>query len=232
MPTRREALRQIAFSGAAVASAPGWVEHLLAIADGHAAHRAATKPARPAAWTPKVLDAHQNELVTAVSELIIPATDTPGATAAQVNRYIDGVLADAQPADRDAFLQGLAWIDGRSEQRSGKSFVNTTPDQQIDLLKALDVAARLEPADASLFRPAGSGPELVGAAPGTGTAHAAPPAIAPEDRPGVDVYRALKAMTCAGYYSSEIGLMQEIGDDGQLFLAEFKGCTHKEHGAP
>jgi hypothetical protein len=72
----------------------------------------------------------------------------------------------------------------------------------------------------------------VGAAPGTGTAQAARPAIAPEDRPGVDVYRALKAMTCAGYYSSEIGLMQEIGDDGQLFLTEFKGCTHKEHGAP
>src|SRR5690349_10841862 len=99
MPTRREALRHIAFSGAAVVSAPGWVEHLLAIADQHAAHRRTTRAAAPAAWAPKVLNAHQNELVTTVSELIIPATDTPGATAAQVNRYIDDVVADAKPAD-------------------------------------------------------------------------------------------------------------------------------------
>jgi len=231
MPTRREALRQIALSGAAVVSAPVWVENLLAIADQHAAHRRTTKAVAPAAWTPKVLNAPQNELVTAIGELIIPATDTPGATVAQVNRYIDGVLADAKPADRDAFLQGLAWLDTRSDQRTGKGFVNTTPEQQIELLKTLDTAASMEPADATLFKPAGTGPELVGAAPGTGTANAARPAITPEDRPGVDVYRALKAMTCAGYYSSEIGLMQEIGDDGQLFLTEFKGCTHKEHGA-
>jgi glucoside 3-dehydrogenase (cytochrome c) hitch-hiker subunit len=232
MPSRREALRQIALSGAAVVSAPAWVENLLAIADQHAAHRRTTKSAAPTAWSPKVLNAHQNELVTTVSELIIPATDTPGATAAQVNRYIDGVLADAKPADRDAFLQGLAWLDARSEQRSGKGFVNIPPEQQIELLKTLDAAASLEPSSDALFRPAGTGPELVGAAPGTGTANTPRPAITPEDRPGVDVYRALKAMTCAGYYSSEIGVLQEIGDDGQLFLAEFKGCTHKEHGAP
>jgi hypothetical protein len=232
MPTRRDALKTLVSTGAAALSAPLWLENLLAIADQHAAHRRTAKAAAPAAWTPKVLNAHQNELVTAVGELIIPATDTPGATAAQVNRYIDGVLADAKPADRDAFLQGLAWLDARSEQRSGKGFVNAAPEQQIELLKTLDAAATLEPADAALFKPAGTGPELVGAAPGTGTANASRPTITPEDRPGVDVYRALKAMTCAGYYSSEIGVMQEIGDDGQMFQTEFKGCTHKEHGAP
>ena len=26
-------------------------------------------------------------------------------------------------------------------------------------------------------------------------------------------------------------ILPEIGDDGQMFLMEFKGCTHKEHGA-
>jgi hypothetical protein len=227
--TRRDALKRLA----TVATAPLWVDRLLAIADQHAAHRAGTKKAPAAAsWTPKVLNAHQNELVIAASELIIPATDTPGATAAQVNRYIDEVLADATPADRDAFLQGLAWLDMRAEARFNKQFVNASPDQQIELLKALDAAASREPASASVFRPASAAPELVGAAPGTGAAPAPASAIPPEDRPGVDVYRALKAMTCAGYYSSEIGVMQEIGDDGQMFLMEFKGCTHKEHGAP
>jgi len=227
--TRREALKRLA----TVATAPLWVDRILAISGQHAAHRAAAAPpAAPAtAWTPKVLNPHQNELVIAASELIIPATDTPGATAAQVNRYIDEVLAEAKPADRDAFLQGLAWLDMRSEARFNKQFVNALSEQQIELLQALDAAARLEPGPTNPFKPASSGPELVGVAPGTIPAAPPAPAIPPEDSPGVDVYRALKAMTCAGYYSSEIGVMQEIGDDGQMFLMEFRGCTHKEHGA-
>jgi hypothetical protein len=47
--------------------------------------------------------------------------------------------------------------------------------------------------------------------------------------PGVQFFQAVKGLTIAGYYSSEIGMMQELGDDGQMFLLEFKGCTHPEH---
>jgi hypothetical protein len=36
-------------------------------------------------------------------------------------------------------------------------------------------------------------------------------------------------MTINGYYTTQIGLRQELGDDGQLFLAQFPGCTHPEH---
>jgi hypothetical protein len=36
-------------------------------------------------------------------------------------------------------------------------------------------------------------------------------------------------MTITGYYSTEIGLRKELGDDGQLVQAEFTGCTHPEH---
>ena len=36
-------------------------------------------------------------------------------------------------------------------------------------------------------------------------------------------------MTITGYYTTQIGLQQELGDDGKLVLAEFKGCTHPEH---
>ena len=39
----------------------------------------------------------------------------------------------------------------------------------------------------------------------------------------------LKDATIRGYYTSEIGLRQELGDDGQLFLAKFAGCDHPEH---
>ena len=52
------------------------------------------------------------------------------------------------------------------------------------------------------------------------------------DQIGVEFFQSIKSMTITGYYTSEIGMRQELGDDGQLFFAEFKGCTHPEHGAP
>jgi hypothetical protein len=48
--------------------------------------------------------------------------------------------------------------------------------------------------------------------------------------PPVDeFFEAIKSMTIIGYYTSEVGMRQEIGDDGTLFFAEFKGCEHPEH---
>jgi Gluconate 2-dehydrogenase subunit 3 len=42
-------------------------------------------------------------------------------------------------------------------------------------------------------------------------------------------FKQLKDLTIDGYYSSKEGLAQELGWHGQVALAEFKGCTHKEH---
>ena len=50
-----------------------------------------------------------------------------------------------------------------------------------------------------------------------------------EDRAGIDFFAAIKSMTITGYYTSEIGLHQELGDDGVLAQATFVGCTHTEH---
>lgn len=54
-------------------------------------------------------------------------------------------------------------------------------------------------------------------------------AAAREGETGAQFFAAIKAMTITGYYSSEIGLRQELGDSGQLMLAAFEGCTHAEH---
>ena len=52
---------------------------------------------------------------------------------------------------------------------------------------------------------------------------------AAEDAPGVPFFTAMKGMTISGYYSTKIGLEQELGDNGQLFNPTFVGCTHPEH---
>jgi len=57
----------------------------------------------------QVLDPHQSETVATIAELIIPTTDTPGARAAQVHRFIDLLLAEWVTDDeRASFLKGLA----------------------------------------------------------------------------------------------------------------------------
>ena len=50
---------------------------------------------------------------------------------------------------------------------------------------------------------------------------------AQEDRRALDFFTAIKSMTITGYYTPQIGLQQELGDDGRLVLAEFEGCTHR-----
>jgi hypothetical protein len=41
---------------------------------------------------------------------------------------------------------------------------------------------------------------------------------------------ATKSATIRGYYTSEIGIHQELEYKGNKFLREFIGCTHPEHG--
>lgn len=42
-------------------------------------------------------------------------------------------------------------------------------------------------------------------------------------------FRTLKNATIDGYYTSEIGIKQELKYKGNTFLREFTGCTHPEH---
>lgn len=133
---RREALRRMALGSAGAVCAPAWVDRLSETALARAAPGQAAAPAA-AAWTPRVFSAHQNATVIELSELIIPQTETAGARAARVNEFIDTVLDDADPAERDLFLRGLDWIDQRSRATFGVDFVGAPAAEQTALLTIL-----------------------------------------------------------------------------------------------
>ncbi len=44
-------------------------------------------------------------------------------------------------------------------------------------------------------------------------------------------FERIKRRTIEGYYTSEIGIHQELEYKGNTVLLEFEGCTHPEHGA-
>lgn len=193
---RREALRRLTGAAIGTAAVPLWVESLCAQARNEAhAHAAQAAAAAANAWTPAVLTPRQNDAVIALTELIIPETDTPGAKAALVNRFVDHVLVTAETPERTEFLRGLGWLDDRCRARFNEDVAAATATELTTLLTPI----------------------------------AAEGAHAPEDAPGAAFFRAIKSMTISGYYTTAIGLRQELGDDGRMVLAVFEGCTHPEH---
>ncbi len=52
---------------------------------------------------------------------------------------------------------------------------------------------------------------------------------AAEDRAGVSFFKNIKAKTIFAYYTSEIGIHQELQYKGLDYLTEFPGCSHPEH---
>lgn len=89
----------------------------------------------------KTLSPDQQALVTNIAELIIPETDTPGATSVNVPEFIDLILTDWMSDDeRTAFLGGLSDIDTRSASVGSSRFIGLAPAKKVELLMILDRA--------------------------------------------------------------------------------------------
>ena len=147
----------------------------------------------------KVLDPHQNDTVVTIAEMIIPATDTPGATAAKVNEFVDLALGEWFADDeRKRFLDGLAEVDARSNKRFGKDFTGGTSEQQTEMLQLLDAeVAGLRDADKQ------------------GTHR--------EASPSQSFFWNMKRVTLLAYFTSEIGQTEELHNP--IIPGRYDGCV-------
>jgi hypothetical protein len=85
----------------------------------------------------EVFTAPQKAAMTALSERVIPTTDTPGAIAAGVPDYIEKLLADwALPDERTPIIIGLDLLDAKSIADNKVPAGKATPEQQDALLTA------------------------------------------------------------------------------------------------
>jgi len=154
----------------------------------------------------KTLNPHQNATVTAMSELIIPQTDTPGAKAVRVNEFIDLILTEWYEGDERArFLAGLNDVDLRSRDVFGKSFIDCSEKQQIQILGSFDeeLAGIRQPMD--LHR---------------------------EGRFALtekQFFYMMKRLTLVGYYTSQAGFEQELHE--QIIPSSHAGCAPVEEEA-
>ena len=141
----------------------------------------------------------QYQLVSRIADLIIPPTDTPGAVGAGVPKYIDRVVSGDSRLQR-VFKKGLRRVQSESKSQFGNDFLHLTETQQVDLLHSFSAAADRRTAS----KRAKTHP--------TGT-----------------FFEAIKNLTADGYYTSRVGLLQELGYNGNTALASFPEFTIPEH---
>jgi hypothetical protein len=85
-------------------------------------------------YKPKFFTAAEFENLTVLVDLIIPRTDTPGASDAGVPKIIDSTLA-AHPIMRRGWREGLRWAE-KAAQRSGqKQFAALAQNEQLAILR-------------------------------------------------------------------------------------------------
>lgn len=159
----------------------------------HEKTRGSTQPVGP--FTP-----HQAATLDRATELIMPATDTPGALAAGVTGFIAVIVGEWDTAeDRDRFMNGLDELDTQSRARFGKDFVDGTEADQIGLLTELDNEVQAMRAR--------------------------------KESVNHHFYNQLKGLTLYGYYTSEVGMTQELHN--QVIPGRYDGCapfTVNPHG--
>ena len=156
----------------------------------------------------KTLNAQQNATVTAIAEMIIPATDTPGAKGARVNEFIDLILSEwCAEADCRRFLEGVSQTDERSRKMFGKDFVTCNAQQRTELLTALDEeVTRLREANVQERE------------------HASPAVQDSENPLEQNFFYQMKRLTLFGYYTSEVGWTQELGRP-PVHIGPYQACV-------
>ena len=196
---RRQAMRTLATGAVGAATSAVWVESLSALARRQAHAHVAEAGIARQDWIPRVLTARQNDAVIALTELIIPDTGPAPGT--------PGAKAARVNRFVDTVLQGAAPAD-REKFMKGLAWT----DARSKTLFGKDFLAASAAEQTALLTRISKDGNPDG-----------------EDPIGPEFFRAIKVITINGYYTSEIGLHQELGDDGVLFMAQFLGCTHPEH---
>ena len=180
-PDRRSALKIISAIGATCAYPYASDELYGQTAEHH--HDAA--PPAPAPVSPTFFNEGDFKVISRIADLIIPATDTPGAVGAGVPIYIDTVIGKNK-AQQALAVEGLRWL-------AKKNFSQLGEVEQLAILQPLCDAA-----DAGDLK----------------------------QRPA-QFFQMMKNLTADGYYTSQTGLMKELGYLGNTALAEFPSCTHE-----
>ncbi len=128
---RREALKRTALLMGGAVSAPA----IMGILKGC--------KARPAIdWKPVFLSEDQASVISVISEIIIPRTDTPGAIDVGVPAFIDQMVKEVySPEDQKWFTDGLTAFNSAAREKYSEDFVDLGDEDQATFVTEMHNAA-------------------------------------------------------------------------------------------
>jgi hypothetical protein len=190
---RRDAIRLLA-AGATLPLASGKMLAMLR----EARAQVGTPP------SPRSLNPHQFETLKTIAEMILPRTDTPGATDVGATEFVDLILTEwYTDAERDRFLSGIADVDSRSQSLFAKDFIACSSIQQADILTALGEKMMEDLSRSNQDRH------------GDWAA-----------RQGDSFYTMLRQLTLTAYFTSEAGATEAL--HFEIIPASHKGCAEEQ----
>jgi len=206
--TRREVLQRVFAAVGATMAAPlaagahPVLRHLSTLASMHTAEGNADD----ATWSPQFLSAQQNDVLSAISERMLP-----GAGAVRVNRVIDLLMTVETEENRKLLTVALTALDGQAGKQFHSGIAKLPPNQVDDVLT---FCAEQEPPHA----------EHDDDAPGWKLNVRTPLTCVPNLR---DHFENLRGWIVATYYSSEAGL-RELGWNDDYYFEAPAECKHAD----
>jgi hypothetical protein len=126
---RRTAIRTLATATALPVLAPSDAAALLE----------ARRMLGQAGYLPAALTRRELEIVGLVADIILPRTDTPGATDVGVPAFVDLIVSEwMDEDDAEVMHAGLAALDDEARTRFGDGFVECAADDRLALVASLD----------------------------------------------------------------------------------------------
>jgi hypothetical protein len=160
-----------------------------------------------------VLKPDQKSLLSQLAEVIIPKTDTPGATEAKVADFIEVMMNDCYTKEQqDHFYKGFELAEAEAKKLGG-SFSSLDASKKIEVMKILKNASELESkANDEKAKQIDTESGLV------------KENLKKKDEKEVPVpfFKLLKELTVFGYFSSEIGAKSNL--NYVAVPGKFQGC--------
>jgi len=152
-------------------------------------------------YKPVFFNEEQAQLISRLSEIILPKTATPGAIEAGVPGFIDNLIQEVySKEDKEAFIKGVTEFDDDAKKAYGDHFAECSPEQQKEFVKKYHDAAyatKVEGASGSFWDAANK-----------------------NERPFI---LKVKELTLIGFFTSEVGATQVL--QYNQVPGPFKGCV-------
>ena len=203
---------------------------------GQHVHVALTQAPAAGPYVPAFFTPAEYSTLSRLTDVIIPPTDTPGPVGAGVPEYIDRIVS-LKVEHESLVRSGIAWLDEQIRTRFSKAFVDLEEADQIAILQPLsdEVDRQQRATQQRRFRTEGGATiyyvALTDRTPPTPAPSGARPAL-PAGTSGpelpVRLFRLIKNLTADSYYTSRVGLLQELRYSGNTAVAQFPACAVRE----